>query len=328
VGLGSIAAMTESTGMGARARLFLIALAATAIAAVSHPALGAGATFATDPALDTTLLVEGGDGSSGVPAASQEGVPSSTSPVVADPAETPTVEQPASPQFAETPAEPLVADPQPIVVSTVVEALPGELPATESTPLETPTAEPVNSGEVPQLVTQGSEDPALGAPVVTPMTEPEAVVAEALGLAPVTAPGQSVVIQTSSEGDSIRPLTGELRAVLIADAPTRLTRLADVLSVGTTTRTASGRPARGPVERPASELRWPLQIPVPSEAPVPSRVAFSSNGQAPTGGSFRPDLALALSAIALVFSLLTQVARPVNSRLHEAALVARVPQPG
>ncbi|HYM63810.1 MAG TPA: hypothetical protein VES61_03940 [Gaiellaceae bacterium] len=320
--------MTESTGMGVRTRLFLTAFAVIAITAISHPALGAAATFASDPAPDATLVVEGGDASSSAPAASQEGEPSSTSPVVADPAETPTVELPASPQIAETPAEPLVADPQPIVAPTVVEATPLELPANDSPPLATPTAEQVNTGEMPQLVTQGSVDPALGAPVVTPTTAPEAVAPEEPELAPVAAPGQSVVIQTSSEGDSVRPLTGEVRAVLLADAPTFLTRLADVSSVGTTTRTASGRPAQGPVERPASELRWPLQIPPPSEAPIPSRVAFTSNGQAPTGGSFRPDLALALSAVALVFSLLTQVARPVNSRLHEAALVARIPQPG
>jgi len=157
----------------------------------------------------------------------------------------------------------------------------------------------------------------------------EAAVLEEPELAtPVAEPEQSVVIQTSSELESLPPISGELRAVLLADAPTKLTRIADVSSAGTTTRTASGRPDRGSVERPASEVNWPLQIPSPSAPPVPSRLGFTFNGQAPTGGSFRADLALAVSAFVFAFSLMARVARPASSRLLEAALVTRVPQPG
>jgi len=318
--------MTESTGMRARARLFLIAFAAIAIAAISHPSLGAGATYSSELAPGTTPLVEV---SSSAPATGPAEEPSSTGLVVSDdPVEAPTPEPPAEPPIAEPPlAEPPTAEPPPVAPPNA-EAPPLEIPTTESPPLETPTAEPVDTGEVPPLVTEGLEDPAVGAPVATLPTTPEAAVQEEPELAPVAEPGRSVVIQTSSERESLRPITGELRAVLLADAPSSLARLADVSSVGTTTRTASGRPARGPVERPASEVRWPLQIPPPSEPPVPNRVAFTFNGQAPTGGSFRADLALALSAFAFAFSLMARVARPVSSRLHEAALVARVPQPG
>jgi hypothetical protein len=165
--------------------------------------------------------------------------------------------------------------------------------------------------------------------VETLPTSPEAAsVQDNSQLVPVTEPGVSVVIQTPTESGSVRPITGELRAILLADKPSSLTTLAEVSSVGTTTRTASGRPARGPIERPESEVRWPLQIPSPSTPPVPNRVSLTFSGQAPAGSIFRADLALALSAVALAFSLMARVARPVSSRFHEATLVARVPQPG
>jgi len=172
-------------------------------------------------------------------------------------------------------------------------------------------------------------EPTVDAAVETLPVALEAAVLEEPELAtPVAEPEQSVVIQTSSELESLPPISVELRAVLLADAPTKLTRIADVSSAGTTTRTASGRPDRGSVERPASEVNWPLQIPSPSAPPVPSRLGFTFNGQAPTGGSFRADLALAVSAFVFAFSLMARVARPASSRLLEAALVTRVPQPG
>jgi hypothetical protein len=317
--------MTESTGMGARARLFLAAFVAIAIIAISHPALGMGATYSSEPALASTALVDTGDVLSSAPATSPAEEPSSSGVVVSDdPAEAPTpgpaVESPAPGPSASLPvAEPLTAEPP------IAEAPPLEIPTTEQPPLETPTAEPVDTGEVPPLVT-GVEDPA--APVATLPITAEAAVQEEPEIAPVSEAGQSVVIQTSSEAESLRPIPRELRAVLLADGSSNLTRLADVSSVGTTTRTGSGRPARGPVERPVSEVRWPQQIPSPSAPPVPSRLAITASGQAASGSGFRADLALALSAIALAFSLMARVARPVSSRFHEAALVARVPQPG
>ncbi len=333
-----VAAITRSTGIGARARLFLIAVVAIASVAISHPSLGAAATYASALTEDTTLLAEGADVSSGDPATSPTEEPSSTGPVVSDdPAEAPAPGPVAEPPVADAPvaeppvadapvAEPPVAEPPPVALPTA-EAPPLDSPTTEPPPLATPTAEPVDTGEVLPPLTDGFEDPAVGAPVALPTT-PEAAVPEEPELAPVTEPGQSVVIQTSSEGESVRPITGELRAILLADAPSRLTSLADVSSVGTTARTASGRPARGPVERPTSEVSWPLQIPSPFTPPVPSHPSITFSGQAPTGSSFRADLALAMSAVALVFSLMARVARPVSSRLHEAALVTRVPQPG
>jgi hypothetical protein len=326
VALG-VAAMTESTGMGARARLFLAAFVAIAIIAISHPALGTGATYSSEPAVASTALVDTGDVLSSAPATSPAEEPSSSGLVVSDdpaeaPAPEPAVDSPAPEPSASLPvAEPLTAAPPPIA-----EAPPLEIPTTEQPPLETPTAEPVDTGEVPPLVTEGLEDPA--APVATLPTTAEAAVQEEPELAPVSEAGQSVVIQTSSEAESLWPIPRELRAVLLADGSSNLTRLADVSSVGTTTRTGSGRPARGPVERPVSEVRWPQQIPSPSAPPVPSRLAITASGQAASGSGFRADLALALSAIALAFSLMARVARPVSSRFHEAALVARVPQPG
>lgn len=325
-----VAAMTESTGMGARARLFLAAFVAIAIIAISHPSLGTGATYSSEPALGSTALVDTGDVLSSAPATSPTEEPSSSDLVVSDdpaaPTAEPPVESPAPEPSSGLPiAEPPTAEPPP-VAPPIAEAPPLEIPTTEQPPLETPTAEPVDTGEVPPLVTEGLEDPA--APVATLPTTPEVAVQEEPELAPVTEDGQSVVIQTSSEAESLGPIPSELRAVLLADASSKLTRIADVSSVGTTTRTASGRPARGPVERPVSEVRWPQQIPSPSAPPVPSRLAITLSGQAASGSGFRADLALALSAIALAFSLMARVARPVSSRLHEAALVARVPQPG
>jgi hypothetical protein len=295
--------------MGARARLFLLAFLAIAIAAISHPSLGAGATYSSDPA-----------------------------PVVSEaPAEAPTAEPPAEPPVAEPlPVESPVAEPPPteppVVEPPVADPPPTEPPVAEPPtagppPSETPAPEPVDTGEAPPPMPEGL-DPAVGAPVETPPTTPDAPVLEEPESSPIAKPGQSVVIQTPSEGESVRPIPGELRAVLLADAPSSLSRLADVSSVGTTARTASGRPARGPVERPISEVRWPLEFPSPDAPPVPSRLAFTFNGQAASGSSFRADLALALSAVALGFSLMARVARPVSSRFHEAALVTRVPQPG
>ena len=55
--LGSTA-MTESTGMGARARLFLIAFATIAIAAIGHPSVGAGAIYPGEMATAATPLEE------------------------------------------------------------------------------------------------------------------------------------------------------------------------------------------------------------------------------------------------------------------------------
>jgi hypothetical protein len=304
-----------------RASLFLIVFAAIAIAAISHPSLGAGAIYPgeIEPAPEAPTA--------GPPVESPVPEPPVESPVAEPPpAEDATAESPpAEPPTAEPPpAEPPTAEPPPAEPSTVEPPL--EIQTTEPPPPEAPPAEPVATGEVPPPVTEGLEAPAGGAPVATlPATPP---VPEEPEPVPVAEPGRSVVIQTSSEGESLPPITGELRAVLLVDAPTTLTRLADVSSAGTTRRTASGRPAPGPVERPASEVGWPLQIPAPSAPPVPSRLALTFSGQAASGGSFRADLALALSALALVFSLMAQVARPVNSRLHEAVLATRVPQPG
>jgi hypothetical protein len=307
-----------------RAGLFLIAFAALAIAAIGHPSLGAGAIYPGEMA----PLEEGGDVSTSVPATSPAEEPSSTDLLVSDdPVEAPTAELPVESPAPEPPVESPIAESPPAEPPTA-EPPPLEIATTESPPLETPTAESVDTGEVPPLVTEGLKDPAGGAPVATLPAAPEAAVQEEPELAPVAEPGLSVVIRTSSEGESLRPITGELRAVLLVDAPTTLTRLADVSSVGTTTRTASGRPARGSVERPSSEVGWLLQIPSPSAPPVPSRLDFTFNEQAPTGGSFRADLALALSVVVFAFSLMARVARPVNSRLLEAALVTRVPQPG
>ncbi|MGI8606803.1 MAG: hypothetical protein ACR2L0_06585 [Gaiellaceae bacterium] len=233
---------------------------------------------------------------------------------------------PAEPATSEPPAELPIAEPP--VAPPIAEAPPLEVPSTEPPLLESPTAEPVDTGEVPSLVMEGLEDPTIGAAVATPPITLEATVIEEPELTPVAEVGQSVVIQTSTDRESLRPITSELRAVFLADASSSLARLADVSSVGTTTRTASGRSASGPVERPAPEVRWPLHVPPPSEAPAPSRVAVTFSGQAPGGSSFWTDLALALTAAAFVFSLMARVARPVSSRFHEAALVARTPQPG
>jgi len=342
-------AMTESTGMGARARLFLIAFAAIAIAAISHPSPGAAEIYPGEMALETTPLEEPAVEpeaaaseelvSEQVPAPEPTEDAASTEPV-AEPM--PEAESAASeePVVAPAPEAESAASEEPVVApAPEAESAAGVLASSEAAPaepvLEGPPAEVAAAapGEEPAAeVTSAEEvvvDPAGGAPVETLPVALEAAVPEEPELAtPVAEPGQSVVIQTSSERESLPPISGELRAVLIANVPTTLTRLADVSSVGTTRRTASGRPARGSVERPASEVAWPLQIPSPSSPPVPSRLGFTFNGQAPTGGSFRADLALAVSAFVFAFSLMARVARPASSRLLEAALVTRVPQPG
>jgi hypothetical protein len=346
--------MTESTGMGARARLFLIAFAAIAIAAIGHPSIGAGAIYPGEIAPDATPVEEPAVESEAAAteesavevsaetesAATEESVVEPVSaetesaateesvfePMPADTESAATEELAAAPApetesaADEVAAEGLAADPEAAPAEPVLEgppaevaaAVPGEEPAAEVTPAEEVVAEPTVDAPVEAL------------PVAL-----EAAVPEESELAtPVAEPEQSVVIQTASELESLPPITGELRAVLLADAPTSLTRIAEVSSAGTTTRTASGRPARGSDERPASEVGWPLQIPSPSAPPVPSRLGFTFNGQAPTGGSFRADLALAVSAFVFAFSLMARVARPASSRLFDAALVTRVPQPG
>jgi hypothetical protein len=251
-----------------------------------------------------------------------------------DSAEDPAPQPVPEPAVAEPVAEPPVAEPTP--VTPIAEPLPLDSPTTEPAPVETPTAEPspletppepVDNGGFAPPVTDGFEDPALGAPVALPTT-PEAAVPEEPELAPVVKEAQSVVIQSSSQAEAGRPLTHELRAILIADAPSRLTTLADVSSAGTTGRTASGGPARKSVERPESEVSWPLQIPSPPTPPVSSPLSATFSGPGPTGSGILTDLALAMSAVILAFSLMARVARPVSSRLHGAALFARVPRPG
>jgi hypothetical protein len=342
-------AMTESTGMGARARLFLIAFAAIAIAAISHPAPGAGAIYPGEMESGTTPLEEPAVEpeaatseelvSEQVPAGEPTEDAASVEPV-AEPmpeAESAASGEPVAepmPEAESAASEEPVAAPAPEAESAVdelaaSEAAPAE-PVLEGPPVEVVAATP--SEEPTAEVTSAEEvvaEPTGDSPVATLPVALEVAVPEEPELAtPVAEPGQSVVIQTSSEPESLPPISGELRAVLIADAPTTLTRLTDVSSVGTTRRTASGRPARESAERPASEIAWPLQIPSPSAPPVPSRLGFTFNGQAPTGGSFRADLALAVSAFVFAFSLMARVARPASSRLLEAALVTRVPQPG
>ena len=275
----------------------------------------------------TTSLAESGDVSSSTSATSPAEESSLSGLVVSDaPVESPAPEPVESP-IAEPPAvESPVAESPPTVPPTAEPPL--EIQTTEPPPAEAPPAEPVATGEVPPPVAEGLEAPAGGASVATLPAILEAPMPEEPEPAPVAEPGRSVVIQTSNEGESLQPITGELRAVLLVDAHMPLTRLADVSSAGTTTRTASGRPARGPVERTASEVGWPLQIPAPSAPPVPSHLALTFSGQAASGGSFRADLALAVSAFVFAFSLMARVARPASSRLLEAALVTRVPQPG
>jgi len=351
--LGSTA-MTESTGMGARARLFLIAFATIAIAAIGHPSIGAGAVYPGEIASDDATLLEEQTVESEatateepvadpVPvetesAATEETVAEPVTETVSAASEEPAAapapetvsaasEEPAAAPAPETvsaadevAAEGLAADPEAAPAEPVLEGPPAEVAA--AVPAEEPAAEVTPAEET-------VAEPTVGAAVETFPVALEAAVLEEPELAtPVAEPEQSVVIQTSSELESLPPISGELRAVLLADAPTKLTRIADVSSAGTTTRTASGRPDRGSVERPASEVNWPLQIPSPSAPPVPSRLGFTFNGQAPTGGSFRADLALAVSAFVFAFSLMARVARPASSRLLEAALVTRVPQPG
>jgi len=346
--------MTESTGMGARARLFLIAFATIAIAAIGHPSIGAGAIYPGEIASDDATLLEEQTVESEatateepvadpVPvetesAATEETVAEPVTETVSAASEEPAAapapetvsaasEEPAAAPAPETvsaadevAAEGLAADPEAAPAEPVLEGPPAEVAA--AVPAEEPAAEVTPAEET-------VAEPTVGAAVETFPVALEAAVLEEPELAtPVAEPEQSVVIQTSSELESLPPISGELRAVLLADAPTKLTRIADVSSAGTTTRTASGRPDRGSVERPASEVNWPLQIPSPSAPPVPSRLGFTFNGQAPTGGSFRADLALAVSAFVFAFSLMARVARPASSRLLEAALVTRVPQPG
>ena len=351
--LGSTA-MTESTGMGARARLFLIAFATIAIAAIGHPSIGAGAVYPGEIASDDATLLEEQTVESEATATEEpvaEPVPVETESAATEETVAEPVTETESAAAEETVAEPVtetesaateetVAAPAPESVSAVdelaaeglaadPEAAPAE-PVLEGPPAEVAAAVPAE--EPAAEVTPAEEtvaEPTVGAAVETFPVALEAAVLEEPELAtPVAEPEQSVVIQTSSELESLPPISGELRAVLLADAPTKLTRIADVSSAGTTTRTASGRPDRGSVERPASEVNWPLQIPSPSAPPVPSRLGFTFNGQAPTGGSFRADLALAVSAFVFAFSLMARVARPASSRLLEAALVTRVPQPG
>jgi hypothetical protein len=331
--------MTESTGMGARARLFLIAFATIAIAAIGHPSIGAGAIYPGEVASDDATLLEEQTVESEATATEEpvaepapvETESAATEEPVAEPvpvetesaATEETVAAPAPESVSavdELAAEGLAADPEAAPAEPVLEgppaevaaAVPAEEPAAEVTPAEETVAEPTVDAAVETL----------------PVALEAAVLEEPELATPVAEPEQSVVIQTSSELESLPPISVELRAVLLADAPTKLTRIADVSSAGTTTRTASGRPDRGSVERPASEVGWPLQIPSPSAPPVPSRLGFTFNGQAPTGGSFRADLALAVSAFVFAFSLMARVARPASSRLLEAALVTRVPQPG
>ena len=331
--------MTESTGMGARARLFLIAFATIAIAAIGHPSIGAGAIYPGEIASDDATLLEEQTVESEATATEEpvaepapvETESAATEEPVAEPvpvetesaATEETVAAPAPESVSavdELAAEGLAADPEAAPAEPVLEgppaevaaAVPAEEPAAEVTPAEETVAEPTVDAAVETL----------------PVALEAALLEEPELATPVAEPEQSVVIQTSSELESLPPISGELRAVLLADAPTKLTRIADVSSAGTTTRTASGRPDRGSVERPASEVGWPLQIPSPSAPPVPSRLGFTFNGQAPTGGSFRADLALAVSAFVFAFSLMARVARPASSRLLEAALVTRVPQPG
>jgi hypothetical protein len=346
--LGSTA-MTESTGMGARARLFLIAFATIAIAAIGHPSIGAGAIYPGEIASDDATLLEEQTVESEATATEEpvaepapvetesaateepvaEPVPvetesAATEEPVAEPVPVETESAAPAPESVsavdELAAEGLAADPEAAPAEPVLEGPPAEVAA--AVPAEEPAAEVTPAEET-------VAEPTVGAAVETFPVALEAAVLEEPELAtPVAEPEQSVVIQTSSELESLPPISGELRAVLLADAPTKLTRIADVSSAGTTTRTASGRPDRGSVERPASEVNWPLQIPSPSAPPVPSRLGFTFNGQAPTGGSFRADLALAVSAFVFAFSLMARVARPASSRLLEAALVTRVPQPG
>jgi hypothetical protein len=346
--------MTESTGMGARARLFLIAFATIAIAAIGHPSIGAGAIYPGEIASDDATLLEEQTVESEATATEEpvadpapvETESAATEETVAEPVtetESAATEETVAEPVTETEsaateetvaapapetegavddlaAEELAADPEAAPAEPVLEgppaevaaAVPAEEPAAEVTPAEETVAEPTVDAAVETL----------------PVALEAAVLEEPELATPVAEPEQSVVIQTSSELESLPPISGELRAVLLADAPTKLTRIADVSSAGTTTRTASGRPDRGSVERPASEVGWPLQIPSPSAPPVPSRLGFTFNGQAPTGGSFRADLALAVSAFVFAFSLMARVARPASSRLLEAALVTRVPQPG
>ncbi len=345
-------AMTESTGMGARARLFLIAFAAIAIAAIGHPSIGAGAIYPGETGTDATPLEEPAVESES--AATEETVvepateteSAATEETVAEPApvpesaasEEPVAEPAPVPESAaseepvaapapdtESAADELVAegpaaDPEAAPAEPVLEGPPAEIAA--AVPAEEPAAEVTPAEET-------VAEPTVETPVETLPVALEVAVLEEPGLTtPVAEPEQSVVIQTSSELESLPPISGELRAVLLADAPTSLTRIAEVSSAGTTTRTASGRPDRESAERPASEIGWPMQIPSPSAPPVPSRLGFTFNGQAPTGGSFRADLALAVGAFIFAFSLMARVARPASSRLLEAALVTRVPQPG
>jgi hypothetical protein len=330
VTLGSTA-MTESTGMGARARLFLIAFAAITIAAISHPSLGAGAIYPGENASGTTSV----EAPAVEPASEPAPVAESTA------TEAPAVEPASEPAPVDegTASEESVAAPTPVAESAAdelaAEGLAAEAdPAPAEPVLEGPPAEAAAAapGEEPAAVTPVEEvvaEPTGDAPVATLPVALEAAAPEEPELAtPAAEPEQSVVIQTSSELESLPPISGELRTVLLTDGPMTLTRLADVSSVGTTRRTASDRPARGPVDRTASEVGWPPQIPSPSAPPVPSRLALTFSGQAASGGSFRADLALALSAFVFAFSLMARVASPVNSRLHEAALVTRVPQPG
>jgi hypothetical protein len=361
--LGSTA-LTESTGMGARARLFLIAFAAIAFAAISHPSSGAGAVYPGEMASDATLLeesaVEPEAAASEEPAAepapeaevvASEEPAATTAPeaevvaseepaaTTAPEAEVVASEEPVSPPAPEAESvaseEPVTA-PAPQAESAADEGLAAEVAAAPAElVLEGPPAEIAAAAPSEELAAEATPaeaavaEPTVDAPVATLPVALEAAVPEVPELAtPVAEPEQSVVIQSSSERDSVPPISGELRAVLLADAPTGLTRIAEVSSAGTTTRTTSGRPARGSVERPAAEVGWPLQIPSPSAPPVPSRLGFTFNGQAPTGGSFRADLALAVSAFVFAFSLMARVARPASSRLLEAALVTRVPQPG
>ena len=344
--------MTESTGMGARARLFLIAFATIAIAAIGHPSIGAGATYPGEVAPDATLLEESAveleAAASEAPVAetaTEAEVVASEEPV-ADPATEAEVvgsEESAAatvPEAESAASEEPVTAPAPQAESAAdelaAEALAAEVVAVPAEPvLEGPPAEIAAAAPSEELAAEAPPaeeavaEPTVDAPVATLPVALEAAVPEVPELAtPVAEPEQSVVIQSSSERESVPPISGELRAVLLADAPTSLTRIAEVSSAGATTRTASGRPARGSVERPAAEVGWPLQLPSPSAPPVPSRLGFTFNGQAPTGGSFRADLALAVSAFVFAFSLMARVARPASSRLLEAAFVTRVPQPG
>jgi hypothetical protein len=349
-------AMTESTGMGARARLFLIAFAAIVIAAIGHPSIGAGAIYPGEIASDATPLEEPAvepvveSAPETVSAASDEAVAESAPETVSAASEEPVAAPAPEPESAaseepmaapepesaaseeplaapepesaadELAAEGPAADPEAAPAEPVLEGPPAEIAA--AVPAEEPAAEVTPAEET-------VAEPTVDTPVETLPVALEVAMLEEPGLTtPVAEPEQSIVIQTSSELESLPPISGELRAVLLADAPTSLTRIAEVSSAGTTTRTASGRPDRESAERPASEIGWPMQIPSPSAPPVPSRLGFTFNGQAPTGGSFRADLALAVGAFVFAFSLMARVARPASSRLLEAALVTRVPQPG